>query len=223
MTAVKKKTKIYNIRPAMRKQIAILDRAGNVAAGAFSCKDEAMRAYSGILNGPNPRRVSLGHPEFAYWTKAETVERNAEKFQRMINRLERRIGLEERTKTFVPKEAGRSENTACFIVRTHKYWVMHPIHLSAFFVTMCLTENMKMNEGFKAFSRRIIKEGKTKEAKYFRDANRSGTLNNLMNGKLPAHGKKAAKPNWRGYSYGTGFASYTPRRDRDYRQVAIMG
>lgn len=221
MNKIIEKLKVYKFKPGMIGQIGIIGKNGTLAEPAFSCKDEVMSRYAYLIS--DTQSLDLKSPEFAYWTAAKTVERNAEKFQKMINRLEQKIGLKNRTVCFVP-DTGKSEKTACFIVKAHTYWVRHPIHLSSLLVILSQTRNMRMSEGFKAFARRMIETGKTRDAKYFRIANKTGTLNNLMTGKLPGHSlrnSKAVKENWIGYKYELGFATYKPVV-KDYKKVAFM-
>lgn len=197
----KKVSRTYNFRALYRNGIAILSKGRMLQA--FSCKDQLMRYIAHNINARNSK-LNLTDFEVAYWCSPDTVERNAKKFHRMANRLEKEMGTSQRTKVIVPK-CGSNDKSAAFVVKMPSFWFRNPIYTSLYFVLMCQSKNMKMYEKARTFFNRISKNPKTKENNYLANAKRRGTLKKIIEGKVL---KKKKRHGWKGYRYGLGINSY---------------
>lgn len=179
----------------------------------YSCKEQFLDTFGLHIRANN---IDLRNPTIAYWTSPDAVHRSAENFQKVINDLEERLGLKRKTTCFIPRHQPHKHAYA-FVIKPHPYWVRHPIHLSAFLITLCQSPSMVEGETFAGFAKRVAKLQATRDAIYYHRANTNGGMHCLMNGGLPAHdrGRMTTSQRWeKDYAYALGFASYKPKNGK---------
>jgi hypothetical protein len=169
-------------------------------AGPYPCKDYVHDAvcvhlypqYAQLwgIYRPDPfspeNPPNLSAPEFVLFCDVKRAERNAEKFQGIINQLESRMGLDERTTTIIP-ECGKSDKCGPFIARAPGFWLRSPIGVSAYCTFLRLAIRMQKGEALDDFIARTLDKAQSpcKDAGYIRVAARDGNLGGLMERRLP--------------------------------------
>lgn len=191
---------MYNFKSAHREHIGLLGTDGKMFAGPYGCKDYVHDAltiklypeYADLwaIYIPQPIDTSsppnLDRPEFVLFCDKNRTERNAEKFRCIINQLEDRMGLGERTEMVLP-DCGQGEKTGPIIARAPGFWTRSPVAVSAYCTLLRLAIRMKMRESLDDFFNRMLDKAQAeyKDAGYIRVASQNGNLAGLMERTLP--------------------------------------
>lgn len=191
----------YILPPGSRESIAILSEDKKVFAGPFQHRGYVHDSMTFLFYPeyaalwaqfkPHPldldKRPNLERPEFVLWCSLKRMDKNGEKFRSIINQVESRLGLEQRTDVVVPGDTGLSDVAGPFIAQAPNFWIRSPISLSVYALFLKLSIRMKLGESLDDFIGRMLdaKESAYNEAKTLRIANKLGNLKGFFDRSLP--------------------------------------
>jgi len=161
--------------------------------------------------------IDLHATPFVFFCGKKSVEKNAEKFNSVINALEGAIGLRELTTVSIPKD-GAGKDSAPFIAVAPSWWTKSPVSLSLYVILLRLTPKMWTDEkGWDGFLTRMLdeKEHPQKDATYLRMINASGNLDAILGGQAPCMNRE----NYADYllsSHIRNIVTYDPIEDASY-------
>lgn len=139
-----------------------------------------------LMGGSFESKPILDSPVFVFYCSAKTVEKNAKKFARFMNRVESMMGIDGRTEAFVPNSGG-SDKSAAFIAIAPNFWIRSPVSVSTYLTFIRLTPFMKLGEAYEAFIERQMNAKKYAGAtsSYLRLAVANGNLQGFIERNLP--------------------------------------
>lgn len=204
---------------------------------ADGCKDEAVYKLTrqiepeyanltGIMPGvvTSSLKVNLERPGFIMYMSPKNLERNAEKFLRIIHSIEEILGVEQSEVQLV--ETPEKWKAIPFIAIADPFWIKSSVAAHFYFTLMRLAPYMKMREKLSKFLDRIVerrvakKDGEdtikaVKEAGYIHAAQNSGVLAGFMERELPCLNREGLS-DWLLSTRGRGIATYSIKSDSVY-------
>jgi len=221
----------FDFASACAGQLSAVSRKGELLFPPQTCKDYTKDGISRGVNrdwatkrnqydpGVKKGQISLERPTFVYWTKPDTVDRNAVKFTQLINQVETILSVP--ASHAYPVSSGATDDAAPFVAEADGWWVKSPVATDFYLLLMRLSITMRLNEDLQLFIDRMTGTAShsrhpiTRDAGYLNRAKINGTLSGFLENSLPCLNREGYSDHLLS-SNERGIASYSIKADKKH-------